>query len=501
MIRSKDELDKMRRAGRVVAEIHEVTRAAIRPGVTTMELNNLAADVLAKRHARSNFLNYHGFPAVICTSPNDMVVHGIPGECVLEEGDIISIDAGAIVEGYHGDAAYTAPVGEVSAVAKRLMEVTERSLWAGIDKLVVGERLHEVGRAIQSVAEAAGYSVVRTNSLQLTSINLNGINVPISSTFAPISGFDEFATNVDLRPAQNLFINVEANLDPVGRVMTWTFSSIDPATGLPPTDPTIGFLPPGGSGSLAFALMPNTGIATGTTINDQASVVFGPLPPLSTATWTNTIDNTPPVSAVTALPATESCNNFRVFWSGTDVGSGIGTYSIFVSDNGGAFAPWLTNTTETDAIYNGVRGHSYGFYSIATDLVGNVEPAKTSPDASTTVAQTGECSPPNIYAWVTMSRRTGDTMTATLVLRNSGGSDGFNVTLNSLQFLTLEGAGQLTLSSPTLPATVGSLASGALATIPLTITITPTVDKLMLVASGTIQDSGGNTYDWFNANR
>jgi len=161
VIRSKDELDKMRRAGLVVAEIHEVTRNAIRPGVTTMELNNLAAEVLAKRHARSNFLNYHGFPAVICTSPNDMVVHGIPGEYVLEEGDIISIDAGAIVEGYHGDAAYTAPVGEVSAAARRLMEVTERSLWAGIDKLVVGERLHEVGRAIQSVAEAAGFSVVR----------------------------------------------------------------------------------------------------------------------------------------------------------------------------------------------------------------------------------------------------------------------------------------------------------------------------------------------------
>jgi methionyl aminopeptidase len=106
-------------------------------------------------------LNYHGFPAVICTSPNDMIVHGIPGEYVLEEGDIISVDAGAIVEGYHGDAAYTAPVGEVSVVAKRLIEVTERSLWAGIDKLVVGGRLHEVGRAIQEVAEGAGYSVVR----------------------------------------------------------------------------------------------------------------------------------------------------------------------------------------------------------------------------------------------------------------------------------------------------------------------------------------------------
>jgi methionyl aminopeptidase len=161
MIRSQDELDKMRRAGKVVAEIHEVTRAAIRPGVTTMALNKLAADVLAKRNARSNFLNYNGFPAVICTSPNDMIVHGIPGDYVLKEGDIISVDAGAIIEGYHGDAAYTAPVGEVSSIATRLIEVTERSLWAGIDQLVVGNRLHEVGRAVQNVAEAAGFSVVR----------------------------------------------------------------------------------------------------------------------------------------------------------------------------------------------------------------------------------------------------------------------------------------------------------------------------------------------------
>jgi methionyl aminopeptidase len=159
--RSREELDKMRRAGRVVAEMHEATRAAIRPGVTTARLNEVAAQVLERRGARSNFLNYHGFPAVICTSPNDMIVHGIPGDRVLEEGDIISVDCGAIVEGYHGDAAYTAPVGEVSDEARRLIEVTERSLWAGIDHLVVGERLHEVGRAVQRVAEAAGYSVVR----------------------------------------------------------------------------------------------------------------------------------------------------------------------------------------------------------------------------------------------------------------------------------------------------------------------------------------------------
>lgn len=161
MRRTADELAKMRKAGKVVAEMHEATRAAIRPGVTTLELNEVAAEVLTRRGARSNFLNYHGFPAVICTSPNDMIVHGIPDGYTLREGDIISVDCGAIVEGYHGDAAYTAGVGEISPAARRLIEVTERSLWAGIDEMVVGQRLHEIGRAVQNVAEAAGYSVVR----------------------------------------------------------------------------------------------------------------------------------------------------------------------------------------------------------------------------------------------------------------------------------------------------------------------------------------------------
>ena len=161
MKRNPDELAKMRRAGRVVAEMHERTRAAIRPGVTTAELDKVARQVLDERGATSNFLGYHGFPAVICTSPNDMIVHGIPGAYRLEEGDIISIDCGAIIEGYHGDAAYTAGVGQVSAEAQRLMDVTERSLWAGIDQLRKGNRLHEVGRAVQDVAEGAGFTVVR----------------------------------------------------------------------------------------------------------------------------------------------------------------------------------------------------------------------------------------------------------------------------------------------------------------------------------------------------
>ena len=162
MRRNEGELNKMRKAGKVVAEMHEKTRAAIRPGVTTMDLNRVAAEVIERRGATSNFLGYHGFPAVICTSPNDMIVHGIPSDdVVLVEGDIISVDCGAIIEGYHGDAAYTAGVGEIDAESQRLLDVTERSLFAGIEQLTKGNRLHEVGRAVQDVAEAAGFTVVR----------------------------------------------------------------------------------------------------------------------------------------------------------------------------------------------------------------------------------------------------------------------------------------------------------------------------------------------------
>jgi methionyl aminopeptidase len=154
-------LAKMRRAGKVVAEMHADTRAAAKPGVTTAELDLVARAVLERRGATSNFLGYHGFPAVICTSPNAMIVHGIPGPYRLEEGDILSIDCGAIIEGYHGDAAFTMGIGKISPEAEKLIAVTERSLWAGIEQLKKGNALHEVGRAVQDVAEASGFSVVR----------------------------------------------------------------------------------------------------------------------------------------------------------------------------------------------------------------------------------------------------------------------------------------------------------------------------------------------------
>ena len=161
MRRSAEEVAKMRKAGKVVVEMHEKTREAARPGVTTADLDKVAREVLERRGARSNFLHYHGFPAVICTSPNDMIVHGIPGGYRLEEGDILSIDCGAIVEGYHGDAAFTMGIGQIGPEASRLIEVTAKSLDAAIEQMRDGNRLSDIGHAVQQVAESAGFSVVR----------------------------------------------------------------------------------------------------------------------------------------------------------------------------------------------------------------------------------------------------------------------------------------------------------------------------------------------------
>lgn len=161
MRRNNDEIAKMRKAGKVVVEIKERTRAMVRPGITTLDLDKVSREVIEKRGAKSNFLNYHGFPATICTSPNSMIVHGIPGSYRLEEGDILSIDCGAIVDGYHGDSAYTVGVGTISAVAQHLINVTERSLMAAVDVMFEGNRLHDIGRVVQNVVEAEGFSVVR----------------------------------------------------------------------------------------------------------------------------------------------------------------------------------------------------------------------------------------------------------------------------------------------------------------------------------------------------
>lgn len=141
--------------------MHEVCARAARPGATTAAIDRAAREVLDRRGAGSNFLGYHGFPAVICTSPNAVVVHGIPDETVLHEGDIVSLDCGAIVDGWHADAAITVGVGEIDPPSQQLLDVTRRSLDQAIAALVVGNNLADVGGAAEAAATEAGLTMVR----------------------------------------------------------------------------------------------------------------------------------------------------------------------------------------------------------------------------------------------------------------------------------------------------------------------------------------------------
>ncbi len=165
-VKSPRELDKMREAGRHVGEILVQLRKMVCPGITTGEIGRAAAEEIKRRNVGSSFLGYAPgeappFPAVICTSVNEEIVHGIPNGRTLREGDLLKLDFGVIFEGFHGDSAVTIPVGEPSAEASRLMEATRRSLYAGIEQMREGRRLGDVSHAVQGVAESEGFSVVR----------------------------------------------------------------------------------------------------------------------------------------------------------------------------------------------------------------------------------------------------------------------------------------------------------------------------------------------------
>ncbi len=151
----------MRRAGRIVADTLNRLEEALRPGITTAELDRIAEESITAVGATPSFRGYRGFPASICASPNHVIVHGIPGDLALEEGDIISLDVGAFYGGFHGDSAWTLPVGAVDPAAAELLKVTEASLEAAIERCVPGSRLGDVGHAVEEVAVAAGFSVVR----------------------------------------------------------------------------------------------------------------------------------------------------------------------------------------------------------------------------------------------------------------------------------------------------------------------------------------------------
>ena len=161
-IKSRTEIEKMRQAGKITGDALRLIEKHIKPGVSTAYLDKIAYDFLKSKGATPSFLHYNGFPASICASVNDWVVHGIPNKCViLAEGDIISIDMGACIDGYHGDAARTFAVGKISDEAKRLIEVTKQSFFEGIKYAVHGAKVGDISSAVQEYVESNGYSVVR----------------------------------------------------------------------------------------------------------------------------------------------------------------------------------------------------------------------------------------------------------------------------------------------------------------------------------------------------
>jgi methionyl aminopeptidase len=155
------EIEIMREAGKIVALTRQELEKHIRPGITTKELDRIAETVIREHGAIPSFKGYNGFPGSICTSVNEELVHGIPGDRVLKEGDIISIDVGAKYNGYHADSAWTYPVGEIAEETKKLLEVTEKSLYIGLEEAKPGARLSNISHAIQTYVESHHFSIVR----------------------------------------------------------------------------------------------------------------------------------------------------------------------------------------------------------------------------------------------------------------------------------------------------------------------------------------------------
>jgi methionyl aminopeptidase len=161
IFKSQNEIDRIRKASQIVARTLNFLESHVQPGITTRELDQIAESEIRKAGAIPAFKGYRGFPATLCVSVNEEVVHGIPSDRKLKEGDIVGLDLGCIWEDFYGDAAKTYAVGEISEEAKRLLETTEKSLMIGIDQARVGNRIGDIGYAVQTLAESSGYSVVR----------------------------------------------------------------------------------------------------------------------------------------------------------------------------------------------------------------------------------------------------------------------------------------------------------------------------------------------------
>lgn len=232
--------------------------------------------------------------------------------------------------------------------------------------------------------------------LDLATLSLGPISFS-DTTVAPPPGLSEFTKEVDLRPAQELLVRIEAALNKETGALTWQFTTLDSTTGEPldPSDPR-GFLPPNvtppeGDGSVVFTVNPKAGLSTGTEIRNQAHIVFDVNAPIDTPEWLNTIDNTKPTSTVSSVAPALCSQEVRVRWSGTDAGAGIASYTVFVSEDDGPFTLWLSNTPDTSGVFTGKWGKQYAFYSLAQDRAGNLEDGKVAPDKPPVTITDADC--------------------------------------------------------------------------------------------------------------
>jgi hypothetical protein len=246
-----------------------------------------------------------------------------------------------------------------------------------------------------SIATAPAQQVVISDPLDVTKLDPNTVSLDVI-TFGnvhvvPPPGLRSYATQVDMRPGRNLLVNVSASVDPFTGILTWYFTSIDPATGLPPTNPLSGFLPPNqtppeGEGSVLFTIMPRPGLSSGTVIHNGASITFDTNAPHATPTWSNTVDNAPPGSHVLPLAANSDLPSVPVSWTPDGAPQDLRDFTVYVSEDGAPYRVWRLNVavaSDTLVPPGNHLPHTYAFYSVARDVNGNIEVAPGAADATT----------------------------------------------------------------------------------------------------------------------
>jgi hypothetical protein len=319
--------------------------------------------------------------------------------------------------------------------------------------------IYEIKFENLETASAPAQEVVITDHLDTANIEIDTLVLgPVTvgdHRVVPPLGSRALSTTMDLRPARNMLVHLEANVDATG-LLTWRFTSIDPVGGGLPEDPFSGFLPPNldppaGEGSVLFTAMPKAGLPTGTEIRNRASITFDTNAPIETPEWVNTLDSAEPLSQVLPLASIQSLLDFEVGWSGADVGSGIKSYDLWVSEDGGPFNPWLTGTTETVAIFHGLSGRSYSFYSIARDWTDNLEEVPVVPDSATQVAML----PPIVQS---ISPNSGPTEGGTAVtISGSGFAVGATVQIGGVAPTDLEVESSTMITARTVPHATGAV--------------------------------------------